>query len=65
MKVLNQDTAAFEIGELKFTIDRTRVAWGQDQALALPGNWKRVIDKGTYVQVQVDGTNLGEIRPAA
>src|SRR4051812_2790447 len=50
MKVLNQDTATFEVRQLKFTIDRTQVTWGLNQAIALPANWKRVefIDKGTY-----------------
>jgi hypothetical protein len=67
MKVLNQDTATFEVGQLKFTVERTKVTWAPNQALALPGDWKRIelIDHGTYVEVQVDGTTLGEIRPAA
>ena len=67
MKVLNQDNATFDVGQFKFTIDRTQVTWGQNQTLALPRNWKRVefIDKGTHVAVRVDGTALGEIRPAA
>lgn len=67
MKVFDQDTATFSVGEFKFTIDRTRVTWGRDQTLALPANWKRVefIDKGSYIAVHVDGTALGEIRPAA
>ena len=67
MRVVNQDTATFEVGQLKFTIERTKVTWGQNQAIALPGDWKRVelIDRGTYVEVQVDGTTLGEIRPGA
>jgi hypothetical protein len=67
MKVLNQDTATFEVGQLKFTVERTKVTWGQNQAIALPGDWKRIelIDHGTYVEVQVDGTTVGEIRPGA
>lgn len=67
MKVVNQDTATFEVGELKFTVDRMKVTWGPNQALALPGGWKRVelIDHGTYVEVQVDGITVGEIRPGA
>src|SRR5687767_8386364 len=54
MRVLDQDTATFEVGRLKFTVDRTRVTWGQNQAIALPDNWKRIglIDHGTYVEVQ-------------
>ena len=67
MKVLSQDTATFGVGQLKFTIDRMQVTWGENQTLALPPNWKRVefIDKGTYVAVRVDGETVGEIRPAA
>jgi hypothetical protein len=67
MKVLNQDSATFGVGELKFTIDRKQVTWGQTKVLGLPDNWKRVelIDRGTYVEVRVDGTTLGEIGPAA
>jgi hypothetical protein len=67
MVVLNQDNATFEVGQLKFTVDRTRVTWGQGQALALPDTWKRVelIDRGAFVEVQADGKTLGEIRPAA
>jgi hypothetical protein len=66
MKVLNQDSATFEVGQLKFTIDRAQVTWGQNQVLALPDNWRRVelIDRRTYIQVRVDGTTLGEIRSA-
>ena len=66
MKVLNQDTATFCVGQLQFTIDRTQVTWGQHQTLALPPNWKRVefIDNGTYIAVRVDGAAVGEIRPA-
>jgi hypothetical protein len=67
VKVVSQDTATFEVGQFKFTVDRTQVTWGPNQALALPGNWKRIelIDHGTYVEVQADGRTLGEIRPAA
>jgi len=67
MKVVNQDTATFGVGEFQFTIDRTQVTWGENQRLALPDHWKRVefIDKGTHVVIRVDGTALGEIRPAA
>ena len=67
MRVVNQDTAAFEVGELKFTVERTKVTWGQNRAVALPDGWKRVelIDHGMYVEVQVDGRTLGEIRPGA
>jgi hypothetical protein len=66
-QVLNQDAATFAVGQFRFTIDRTQVTWGQNQRLALPGNWKRVefIDEGTRVAVRVDGTAIGEIRPAA
>jgi len=67
LKVQNQDTATFGVGQFKFTIDRTQVTWGQNQTLALPPNWKRVefIDEGTHVAIRVDGKALGEIRPAA
>ena len=67
MMVLNQDTATYEVGQLKFTVDRMKVTWGSNQAISLPGDWKRVelIDHGTYVEVQVDGKGFGEIRPAA
>jgi hypothetical protein len=67
MKVVYQDTAIFEVGQLTFTIDRMKVTWGEHQALALPGDWKRIelIGRGTYVEVYVDGASLGEIRPGA
>src|SRR3954468_912745 len=67
LKVVNQDTATLDVGQFRFTIDRTHVTWGEDQRLALPGNWKRVefIDEGTHISVRVDGTALGEIRAAA
>jgi hypothetical protein len=67
LKVHNQDTATFGVRQFGFTIDRTRVTWGENQTLALPPNWKRVefIDEETHVAIRVDGKSLGEIRPAA
>jgi hypothetical protein len=67
LRVENQDRATFGVGELKFTIDRAQVTWGENQTLALPPNWKRVefVDEGTEVAIRVDGKRLGAMRPAA
>ena len=76
LKVHNQDTATFGVGQFKFTVDRTQVTWeqnqpeqaqsGQNQTLALPPNWRRVefVEEETHVAIRVDGKALGEIRSA-
>jgi hypothetical protein len=67
LKVHNQDSATFGVRQLEFTIDRTRVTWGENQTLALPPKWKRVefVDEGNHITVRVDGKPFGEIGPAA